>query len=79
MVDDPVIDISLTIDDDTRLMRFMVMNSVSELDVSKDESSGIGISNVKRRLAILYPDKHELNIINNNNSFTIDLSISLSL
>ncbi|HTH82559.1 MAG TPA: histidine kinase [Mucilaginibacter sp.] len=79
MVDDPVIDISLTIDDDTRLMRFMVMNGVSELDVSKDESSGIGISNVKRRLAILYPDKHELNIINNNNSFTIDLSISLSL
>jgi len=78
MVEDPIIAISLTIDADTHLMRFIVVNGVSELDVSKDNSSGIGISNVKRRLAILYPGKHELHIVNENNSFTIDLSIYLS-
>jgi two-component system LytT family sensor kinase len=78
MVDDPIIAISLNIDADTHLMRFIVINEVSQLDVSKDNSSGIGISNVQRRLAILYPGKHELHILNENNSFTIDLSISLS-
>lgn len=77
MVDDPVIAISLSIDAETNLMRFIVVNGVSDLDVSKDNSSGIGIANVKRRLAILHPDKHELQIVNKKNSFTVDLSIQL--
>lgn len=78
MVEDPIIAISLSVDEETRLMRFIVVNGVSHLDISKDKSSGIGIGNAKRRLAILYPDKHELNILNKDNSFTIDLGIYLS-
>ena len=78
MVDDPIIAISLNMDESTHLMRFIVVNGVSDLDVTKDESSGIGIANAKRRLAILYPDKHELTILNEDNSFTIDLSINLA-
>jgi two-component system LytT family sensor kinase len=78
MVDDPVIAISISVDPDTHLMRFIVVNGVSDLDVSKDESSGIGIANVKRRLAILHPDRHDLKIVSQENSFTIDLSIDLS-
>ncbi|MFD2144524.1 sensor histidine kinase [Mucilaginibacter antarcticus] len=78
MVENPIIDILLTIDSETNLMRFKVYNTVSPLDVSKDDSSGIGISNVIRRLAILYPAKHNLDIVNENNIFTVDLSINLS-
>jgi two-component system LytT family sensor kinase len=78
MVEDPVIAISLSIDETTDLMRFVVINEVNPQDESKDSSSGIGTSNVKRRLAILYPGKHELRIHNENNSFTIDLSIYLT-
>jgi two-component system LytT family sensor kinase len=78
MVDNPVIDISIAIDDATNLMRFIVVNGIGDNDLSKDGSSGIGIANVKRRLAILHPGKHELNIVNNDNSFTVDLSIYLS-
>jgi two-component system LytT family sensor kinase len=48
------------------------------MDVSKDNNSGIGISNVKRRLAILHPGKHNLDIVNEGEMFTIDLSIYLS-
>lgn len=78
MVDNPVINITLTVDGRTNLMRFMVANTVSPLDVSKDNNSGIGISNVIRRLAILHPGKHNLDIVNENDTFTVDLNIYLS-
>jgi hypothetical protein len=78
MIDDPVITITLSIDETTRLMRFTVINTISALDVSKDNNSGIGISNVRRRLAILYPGTHELHITNEDNLFTAELSLYLS-
>ena len=78
MIDKPVIDIAITIDEKTHALIFRVRNQVSLLDASKDNSSGIGISNVKRRLVILYPNKHELDITNDNNTFTISLVINLS-
>jgi two-component system LytT family sensor kinase len=78
MIDEPVINISIAIDADTRLLHFKVDNAISPNDQSKDGSSGIGISNVKRRLAILYPGKHELNIVKEDNKFSIDLTIYLS-
>ena len=78
MVDDPVITITLSIDDTTRLMKFKVVNTVSTLDVSKDNDSGIGISNVQRRLAILYPGKHELHIANEGDIFIAELNIYLA-
>jgi two-component system LytT family sensor kinase len=78
MVENPVIDISINVDAGTNLMHFKVTNKVSPMDVSKDNNSGIGISNVKRRLAILHPGKHDLVIVNEGEIFTIDLSIYLS-
>ncbi|MGV4415125.1 sensor histidine kinase [Chryseobacterium sp. T1] len=44
---------------------------------SKDHTSGIGIGNVKKRLALIYPNKHELNISDNQNSFVVELKIEL--
>jgi len=35
--------------------------------------NGLGISNTKKRLDLLYPGKHQLNILNKNNLFTVDL------
>ncbi len=37
---------------------------------------GIGLSNVKRRLNLIYPNKHVLNIEEKSNVFSVDLSIS---
>nr|WP_294792243.1 histidine kinase [uncultured Mucilaginibacter sp.] len=73
-----VINISLSVDEASRLMRFNVTNDVGPADDSKDSSSGIGIANVRRRLAILYPDKHELTISNTPDQFTVDLTIYLA-
>lgn len=42
------------------------------------EAGGIGIKNVKRRLAILYPNRHKLKITESNEQYTINLNIELN-
>lgn len=41
-------------------------------------SSGIGIENLRRRLSLLYPDRHELNIEDSEDTFTANLWIKLA-
>ncbi len=42
------------------------------------KSGGIGLVNVKRRLNILYPNKHDLNITEKPDSYRVDLNIILT-
>lgn len=42
------------------------------------EESGIGLENVKSRLQLVYPDRHNLNIIANDTDFFVHLSIQLN-
>jgi LytS/YehU family sensor histidine kinase len=42
------------------------------------EESGIGLENVKRRLQLVYPEQHQLNIIQNDTDFFVHLSIQLN-
>jgi two-component system LytT family sensor kinase len=41
----------------------------------KDKTGGIGLTNVQRRLALIYADRHELRIIDENDTFTVHLNI----
>jgi len=41
------------------------------------DPGGIGIANVKRRLELLYPDKHALMIQNNDHSFEVMLNLEV--
>ncbi|MEO5889778.1 MAG: histidine kinase [Ferruginibacter sp.] len=56
---------------------FAVENSSEEPAIKDHRHSGIGLVNVQRRLALLYPGKHQLKIINNSGSFKIDLTIKI--
>lgn len=42
------------------------------------EESGIGLENVKSRLQLVYPERHNLNIISNDTDFFVHLSIQLN-
>jgi LytS/YehU family sensor histidine kinase len=75
-VDQPVIDICLTAEEDVLIFR--VKNKFDKKkDTSKDDSSGIGLSNVRSRLKLLYPHKHKLDIHTANNLFSINLTLKL--
>lgn len=58
--------------DDNRL-QFECKNSFKEQHVK--EVGGIGIENIRKRLQLLYPSKHVLQIQKNKNTFTITLEI----
>ena len=56
---------------------FEVKNSLSRKHTQKDAVGGIGIDNVKRRLAIVYPKKHQLDISKSDAIFCVTLKIDL--
>jgi len=66
---------TLKISDENQKLNFHLHNFKKQR--SKDSLSGIGIGNVKKRLEILYPKKHELNIHETETEFSVDLKIDL--
>ncbi len=56
---------------------FSVVNSKEE-QATTELQGGIGMTNVKRRLELLYPGRHELKIDNTENTFTVQLNLQLS-
>jgi len=66
---------TLTISDENQRLQFHLHNF--KKSKSKDSVSGIGIGNVKKRMEILYPNQHELNITETETDFTVDLKIDL--
>lgn len=74
--DQPAIDINLTVRDG--VLAFRVKNKFDQVtDTSKDETSGIGLSNVCSRLALLYPGRHDLVINTDQSLFSINLTLKL--
>lgn len=58
-----------------RKIYFHCVNKVSAHE--KDAGGGIGLENIKRRLALLYPDKYVLSIGEDDANFTVNLEIVL--
>ena len=46
-------------------------------EVEDDKYKGIGLKNVKRRLSLLYPEKHDLKIEADEKTFLVSLRIQL--
>ncbi len=76
MTDRPVIVISLEIKEPDTIC-FRVVNEISDVEISKDEQSGIGLTNVRRRLELLYPNRHNLYILKGEHAFIAELNIDL--
>lgn len=74
LVQDPVIGVSVELSG--QQLSFHVRNKIgADPDDAKDESSGIGLRNVRRRLELLYPDRYELTIREEDDWFLVDLII----
>lgn len=58
-------------------LTFVVSNSFTRQPKEKDAVGGIGIENVRRRLELLYPGRHDLRIHENSNTFSVMLNLNL--
>jgi two-component system, LytTR family, sensor kinase len=56
---------------------FSVINS-KDNSRNTDIQGGIGLANVKRRLELIYPAKHLLEIDNNSDTFTVQLALQIN-
>ncbi len=56
-------------------IKFSVENSATAVPQDNEERKGIGIENIRRKLTLLYPDRHSLVISRNDNHFFVELSI----
>jgi LytS/YehU family sensor histidine kinase len=54
---------------------FSCRNIYSADESDKDNTHGIGLATVKRRLQLMYPDRHRLRITTNHNEFIVTLEI----
>ena len=64
---------------ENNILQFTVRNKYNpNTDEIKDHSSGIGLTNVKRRLNLLYGKQHSLLISEKDNWFTVSLQIFLN-
>lgn len=74
LINNPVIDIHLRAEGNE--LAFTVQNRYNDAD-QKDDSSGIGLKNVERRLKILYDKRHQLRLSKDDEWFNVDLKIEL--
>jgi sensor histidine kinase YesM len=73
MLDQPWISLQISVEDD--MLKMKLVNGKLEEEASA--SSGIGLSNVKKRLDLLYSGKYDLQITNEEEVFIVNLKLQL--
>jgi two-component system LytT family sensor kinase len=74
MLRQPWIQLSIQADED--ILHFIIVNN-KPADKLVNGKKGIGLSNVKKRLELLYPQNHLLTIDSTENTFTVNMQIPL--
>lgn len=59
-------------------LTFEIANSKGELPEGKKNPGGIGLTNTRKRLILLYPDQHVLHIENNPDYYKVVLTLTLN-
>ena len=68
--------ISIVLSSTSDSVHFTIENSFTNGQKVQDSVGGIGIINVRKRLKLLYPNAHSLEIVENNNTFSVELKIN---
>ena len=75
LIEGAMIKIQLSVED--KKLNFYVQNKYDPSSTEvKDKTSGIGLANVKRRLNLLYGNRHSLLIAQKDNWFTVSLQLN---
>jgi LytS/YehU family sensor histidine kinase len=74
VLDQPWIHLQISIAENQMQMKLL---NGKALKIQEQRSTGIGLKNVQKRLALLYPGKHELSITNEAEVFIVNLKLEL--
>lgn len=69
--------VTINLDFNAGALHYKVKNRINQ-NPKKDPTTGIGLTNLKRRLTLLYPDAHSLRINTNEGYFEAELKIHLT-
>ena len=69
--------VEIGISSQNQSLKFKVVNTISNQQVTDSEYFGFGLENVKRRLELIYPDQYSLSISSEEN-YMVDLQIELT-
>ena len=69
--------IKLNIEVNKQILYFSLINSKPYYETSVNGKNGIGLNNVKKRLALLYPGKHYLQIESTKDTFSVEMQLPL--
>jgi Putative regulator of cell autolysis len=63
---------------ENRTLSFVCENQFDKSETDKDKVHGIGLETVKKRLNLIYKNRHKLSINSNNSIFKVNLEIDLN-
>ncbi len=75
VANDPNDPIKINIIANKKILHFSITNK--KHNHNKDEMGGVGLSNVERRLQLLYPGRYKLNIVNSTSHYTSELMLDI--
>lgn len=76
MLSYPYVNLRITIENN--MLHFFITNSRPQMQEPITPKGNLGLKNVKKRLQLLYPGAHELNIVSEPESFSVYLKVHLS-
>lgn len=75
VVNDPEHPVKINIIANQKILHFSVVNKKN--NQNKDAQGGVGLTNVERRLQLVYPDRYKLNVVNSATHYTCELMIDI--
>ncbi|KLT65291.1 sensor histidine kinase [Pedobacter sp. BMA] len=75
VVTDPENPVKINIIANQKILHFSVINKKNQQN--KDAQGGVGLTNVERRLQLIYPDRYKLNVVNSATHYTCELMIDI--
>ncbi|HEX7845308.1 MAG TPA: histidine kinase, partial [Chitinophagaceae bacterium] len=75
MITQPFVKLSINIENDR--LYFIVTNNKPSANEMESSKGNIGLKNVKKRLELLYPGTHELNIVTEPGVYAVQLNLQL--
>lgn len=75
IANDPIAPIKINIIANQKILHFSVVNKKGKQN--KDALGGVGLTNVERRLQLVYPNRYKLNVTNGDGYYTTELMIDI--